>query len=326
MLFLSKTGGPAAFAVVAALVLVAGFVVAFRPQIGNAAMSGVAAIAVLGLVAGGVAAALAGERDMEPHHTTTDLAAEGECDTAEETEVDEHASQNVADKANIIGEVILREDGTLVARALGISGESDQLVVTRSNPTNVLFSNKSEEERRLVLNLGEQAGGRRDDRGDDPRRVRSDPALHGTRRGWGQPAADVHRSRGRRRWPRARTRSPCRESTIKQSRCWSHEDVVTRRLTRRAAARRPRRRGVAAPPRRVCRRGAAGHLAARWRQRPGHPQPAVAGVRDGRGGRADRRRRRRLVRVALPRPRPADPEAVARAAGTRDRASRSCPR
>ena len=69
MLFLSKTGGPAAFAVVAALVLVAGFVVAFRPQIGNAAISGVAAIAVLGLVAGGVAAALAGERDMRaaPH-------------------------------------------------------------------------------------------------------------------------------------------------------------------------------------------------------------------------------------------------------------------
>lgn len=156
MLALSKTGGPVAFGVVAAVVLVAGFLVAFRPQIPNAAMSGVAAIAVVGLVAGGAAAALSGERDIEEHHTTADAAAEGECATAEELHSDENASQNVAAKANILAQITLREDGTLVARALGLE-ESTQLFVQRSNVTNVRFRNETEEERRLVLNLGERA-------------------------------------------------------------------------------------------------------------------------------------------------------------------------
>jgi len=157
MLFLSKTGGPAAFGVLAALVLAAGFVIAFRPQVRNATVSGVAAISVIGLVAGGVVAALAGEREMHPHETTSDLAAEGECDTSEETEVDERASQNVAAKANIHGEIVLRDDGTLVARSIGIEDESNFITITRSSATNIRFRNETDEERRLVLNLGERA-------------------------------------------------------------------------------------------------------------------------------------------------------------------------
>jgi len=157
MLFLSKTGGPVAFGVLAALVLAAGFVVALRPQVRNATVSAVAAIAVLGLVAGGVAAALAGERDIEEHHTIGDAAAEGQCDTAEEIEADEHASQGVAAKANIYGELILRDNGTLVARITGISGESQKIDLVRANTTNIRFRNETDEDRRLVLNLGERA-------------------------------------------------------------------------------------------------------------------------------------------------------------------------
>ena len=62
MLSLSKTGGPAAFGTIAALVLGAGFLVAFRRNLGNAVIAGVAAVAVLALVAGGIAAAISGER------------------------------------------------------------------------------------------------------------------------------------------------------------------------------------------------------------------------------------------------------------------------
>ena len=157
MLFLSKTSGPAAFAGVAALVLAAGFLIAFRPQITNAAVAGVAGIAVLGLVAGGVAAALSGERDIERHHTTAGLAAEGECDSAEEQEADEDASQNVGAKANILAEIVLRSDGTLVANPLGLADGATRLDVVRSNTTNIRFRNESNEDRRLVLNLGERA-------------------------------------------------------------------------------------------------------------------------------------------------------------------------
>ena len=155
MLVLSKSGGPVAFAVIAALILAAGFVIALRPALKTGAVAGVAVVATLGLVAGGVAAALDGERDIHVYETTADLAAEEECETTEETEADENASQTVAAKANIAAEVTLREDDTLVARNLGISGEQSRVVVQRNNATNVRFRNDSSEHRRMVLELGD---------------------------------------------------------------------------------------------------------------------------------------------------------------------------
>ncbi|MBA3287701.1 MAG: hypothetical protein H0U21_06710 [Acidimicrobiia bacterium] len=154
MLFLSQAGGPAAFATIAALILLVGFVVAFRPTVRSGAVAGVATIALVGLVAGGVAAALEGERELHPHETTGDLGREGQCDTGEETEADENASQTVGAKANLLADIVLHEDGRLEADALGLPGGAGQLVVARNNPTNVRFVNASGEERRLVLDLG----------------------------------------------------------------------------------------------------------------------------------------------------------------------------
>ena len=154
MLWLSKTSGPALFGIIGALVLLVGFIVAFRPSIRNGVIGVVCSIAAIGLVAGGATAALAGEREMHPHETTGALAADGKCDDTSETEADEHSSQNVAAKANITAELMLHEDGTLMAKALGITGEQSTLTVTKANPTNVIFRNESSEPRRLVLDLG----------------------------------------------------------------------------------------------------------------------------------------------------------------------------
>ena len=149
-----------------------------------------AVIAAVGLVAGGVAAALEGERELHPHETTDDLAAEGECDTAEETEADEHASQTVAAKANVTAEVTLNEDGTLVAQNLGVTGDQDTVVVTRSNPTNVLLPQREQRGAPARARPRHAAGARRGGRGD-PRHRDAQPAVHRARRGWRQPAADV---------------------------------------------------------------------------------------------------------------------------------------
>ena len=54
MLFLSKSTGPAVFAAIAALILAAGFVVAFRPTLRTGAVGVVCVVAALGLVTGGV--------------------------------------------------------------------------------------------------------------------------------------------------------------------------------------------------------------------------------------------------------------------------------
>jgi hypothetical protein len=154
MLWLSKTSGPALFAIIAALILVVGFIVAFRPSIRNGAIGAVCSIAALGLVAGGASAALSGEREMHPHETTSVLAADGKCDDTGETEADDGSSQSVAAKANITAELTLRSDGTLTAQALGITDPQSTLTITRANPTNVIFHNESGEPRRLVLDLG----------------------------------------------------------------------------------------------------------------------------------------------------------------------------
>ena len=103
-----------------------------------------------------------------PTRRPATLAADGECGTAEETEADEHASQTVAAKANLAAEITLAEDGTLVAnepRRHRRSGHASSS--PRSNPTNVLFRNESDEERRLVLDLGTRPS-RRGRRGRSP--------------------------------------------------------------------------------------------------------------------------------------------------------------
>jgi len=157
MLFLSKTGGPAAFVIIAAFILLGAFLFAYRPSLRGGVIAAVIAIAAVGVVTGGIVAALEGERETHAHETTGDLAADGECDAVDETEADDNASQNVAAKANVTAEILLRSDGTLVARNEGLTGDQDMVIVTRNTPTNVLFENQSDEERRLVLDLGTRA-------------------------------------------------------------------------------------------------------------------------------------------------------------------------
>jgi hypothetical protein len=155
MLFLSKASGPAAFGTIAALVLAAGFLFAFRSNLNRAAVVGVVGIALIGLVTGGIAAALSGERDIEEHETLADVEEEGECSTPDETHADENAGQNVAATAALHATVTLRDDGTLVVNEVD-GPANDRVTFVRANTTNVLFENETDEERRLVLDLGEQ--------------------------------------------------------------------------------------------------------------------------------------------------------------------------
>ena len=48
-------------------------------------------------------------------------------------------------------------DGTLVANVQGVNGPQESVTIPRSNPSNILFRNKTEGEFRLVAHLGERA-------------------------------------------------------------------------------------------------------------------------------------------------------------------------
>ena len=80
MLWLSKTNTVLAFGVLAAIFLAFAFLFAYRPSIKSRAMISIVAIGAVGLVAGGAAAGIDGEREIHPHETTEELASEGICE------------------------------------------------------------------------------------------------------------------------------------------------------------------------------------------------------------------------------------------------------
>lgn len=147
----NKTSTVVAFAVVAALVLAVGTVVGVKRGASRAALTGAFGIAVVALVAGGTIAGLSGERETHAHETPGDIAEEGECGP-EETEADENASQTVATKANVAAEIIF--DGSSLTFDLpGYDGYSSALTLPRSNPTNILFRNESNDTVRLAIEM-----------------------------------------------------------------------------------------------------------------------------------------------------------------------------
>ncbi len=153
MLWLSKTNTVIAFVVLATLVASIAFFFAFRPSIKRGAISGVLGLGAVAIVAGGVAAGVDGERDIHPHETTADLAAYV-CDSSEEFEIDEDASQTVGTKASTYT-VSLAASGELTYDVPGpLNSGTDVIDLPRSNPINIVFRNDSGEDRRLTVDLG----------------------------------------------------------------------------------------------------------------------------------------------------------------------------
>ncbi len=175
MLWLSKTNTTIAFSVLAAVVLLIGFGIAYRPKMGAGAVGGVMAVGAVAVVAAGAITGLDGERDIPEFETTSiwqeeailhpteyaEGAEEGKhpagliCESPEEfPEADERASETVASKSGSY-QVFLTDDETLAFDVPGpIEDGPAGMVIPRSNPTNVIFRNESNEHRRLSIDFG----------------------------------------------------------------------------------------------------------------------------------------------------------------------------
>ena len=153
MLWLSKTNTVIAFVVLAAIVASIAFFFAFRPSVKRGAIGGALGVGAVLVVASGVAAGVDGERDIHEHEVIVD-EARYVCDSAEEFEVDEKASQTVGTKASTYT-VTLTADGQLTYDVPGPLATNDGVFdLPRSNPNNIVFRNESDEERRLTIDLG----------------------------------------------------------------------------------------------------------------------------------------------------------------------------
>lgn len=69
LLALPKEGGYVVFGLVPAIILALGYLVVSRPQLSQSAIAGMLLVGAVALLGGGVAAAIAGEREHEPHDT-----------------------------------------------------------------------------------------------------------------------------------------------------------------------------------------------------------------------------------------------------------------
>lgn len=151
MLFVSKSTGPAIFGLLAAMVLVGGFLFSSKASLKKSLVAGVCTIAALGLVSTGAVMAIDGEREIHAHETIgSDPAA---CASNEESEVDDKSSQSLAAKSNVAATVIL-EDGVLTAQVIGMGEPGTTVQLPRSNPSNIVFRNLDPEPVRLTANLG----------------------------------------------------------------------------------------------------------------------------------------------------------------------------
>lgn len=153
MLNFDKSAGTLLFGVAGAVVLFFGAVLASKKNLSKGIVGGMCAIGLVALAAGGVATALSGERQQ-----LVDAAAEDhfslehrECDDKEH-EWDVKASQSIAAKSNIAATVRLTDEG-LKASQVGIPGDLTSVVITRSNPSGIIFYNETSEPRRLNLEL-----------------------------------------------------------------------------------------------------------------------------------------------------------------------------
>ena len=151
MLFVDKATGPAIFAIIAALVLVGGFLFASGATVAKSAVVGICTIGALGLVSTGAVMAIDGQRDIEAHPTVSNDPAV--CSSNAETEVDHRASQSLAAKSNVSATIVYK-DGRLYAQQIGMGELLTSITLPRSTPSNIVFRNLSDEDVRLTANLG----------------------------------------------------------------------------------------------------------------------------------------------------------------------------
>lgn len=157
MLAMSKSGGAVMFIVISSAILVAGFLVAFKPGFRGKVATVLSALSLVALVAAGVVSATSGEREdlvkaaEEGHFTHKSME---DCGPEKSKYFDKHPNSAVSMRSGVVATVIL-ENGELTAIERGLSRRVDRITVARANHVSILFRNKDAEERRLFADLGE---------------------------------------------------------------------------------------------------------------------------------------------------------------------------
>lgn len=153
MLAIDKSAGAILFMVVATLVLLGGILFALRPGLKRSVVAALCAVGLLGLVAGGVAGATSGLRPQLEEAKSEGHYTHRKCGPEKDKYGDKHALLGVSSRSAVIATVEF-VDGALVAKVQGNPAETDRITIPRSNPSSIIFRNKTEGDFRLVARLG----------------------------------------------------------------------------------------------------------------------------------------------------------------------------
>jgi len=155
MLTVSKEATPWIFLVIGTIVAVGAFLFAGKRKVSRGTVLGVCTIGAVALLGAGVASARQGQRTIEEHATTVDSALCLEGGT--EAEIDDHGSQDVSAKSNVIANIFLESNNDLNARVAGFTDPEDNfdtITVPRSTDVRIRFHNESNIPQRLTARLG----------------------------------------------------------------------------------------------------------------------------------------------------------------------------
>lgn len=161
MLTASKSAGLWIFIALGAVILVVGFLFAYRRGVSRSAVAGVCALGAVAMLGVGVASAVTGQREIEEHPALTRGVCLEEVGEEEMKHADEKANTNVSAQSAVVANIELQSNGTLIAWVNGYGADSGDaararsvLNVPRSAVTGVLFHNNFEGEHRLTARLG----------------------------------------------------------------------------------------------------------------------------------------------------------------------------
>jgi hypothetical protein len=155
MLAIDKSAGAVGFIVAASLVLLGGILFSTRPNLKRSIVTGICVVGAVGLVASGIAGMGSGIREELVQAAEEGHYSHRDCGPEKSEHGDKLALESVSAKSSVIA-TIEYVDGKLIANAQGVHGAQDTLTIPRSNPSNILFRNKTDGEFRLVAHLGER--------------------------------------------------------------------------------------------------------------------------------------------------------------------------
>lgn len=159
MLRANKDAGKWVFVVLAALILGAAFLIAFKRGLGKATIAGVASLGAVAIVGAGVVSALQGQRTIETHSGLTPGVCLEQVGEEQMHEADHKADTGVSAQSSVVARIELQSNGTLIAWVAGYSGEAkpqSSVTIARSAQVGIVFENnlKDGKDHRLTARLG----------------------------------------------------------------------------------------------------------------------------------------------------------------------------